>query len=336
MKSLKNVPGWVLLVGFVCGSVSHFAVPEATAQDSALKKPGASAAVPVKKILFIAGKPSHPYAQHEFNAGCTLLAKCLNGSGLPVEATVANNGWPSDPKVFDGVNAVILYCDGGDKHMAIDHLDDLEALVKKGVGMGALHFGVEVPAGRAGDDFLNAIGGFFETNWSVNPTWKADFKQLPEHPVTRGVKPFAIYDEWYFHMRFPENMAGVTPILSAVPPASTMSRKDGPHEGNPTVRAEVSQGVPQVMAWVVQRPDGSRGFGFTGAHYHWNWGNDNFRKLVLNMICWIAKVDVPAEGVTSKTPTVDELMANMDPKPLDAKFDREHFKQMLDEWNAAK
>ena len=41
-----------------------------------------------KKVLLIAGKPSHGYAEHEHNAGCMLLAKCLNESGLPVEAVV--------------------------------------------------------------------------------------------------------------------------------------------------------------------------------------------------------------------------------------------------------
>ena len=37
-----------------------------------------------------------------------------------------------------------------------------------------------------------------------------------EHPTARGVKPFVIKDEWYYHMRFVEGMKGVTPILSAV------------------------------------------------------------------------------------------------------------------------
>jgi hypothetical protein len=284
-------------------------------------------------ILLIAGTPSHPYAQHEFNAGSQLLAKCLNESGLPVEARVALNGWPSDPKAFDGVGAVVMYCDGGDKHMVMDHLDELDALAKKGVGIGAIHYAVEVPKGKAGNDFLNWIGGYFETDWSVNPTWMPDFKTLPEHPVTRGVKPFAIKDEWYFHMRFPENMSGVTPILSAVPPASTMSRPDGLHEGNPTVRAEVAQGKPQTMAWVFERPGGGRGFGVTGAHSHWSWGNDNFRKLVLNMICWIAKVDVPTSGVPSKTPKVDDLLENLDKKPAPADFDKDKIQSMIDGWN---
>jgi type 1 glutamine amidotransferase len=286
-------------------------------------------------ILLIAGTPSHPYAQHEFNAGCTLLAKCLNESGLPVQAIVAKHGWPKDPKVFDGVAGVVMYCDGGDNHMTMQHLDQLDELAKKGVGIGAIHFGVEVPKGKAGSYFMDWMGGYFETDWSVNPTWAAEFKQFPDHPVTRGVKPFAINDEWYFHMRFPENTSRVTPILTAVPPESTMRRADGPHEGNPTVRAEVAKGLPQTMCWVVERPDGGRGFGFTGGHYHWNWGNDNFRKTMLNAICWIAKVKVPDEGVPSKSLTVDELMANMDKKSELPAFNREAFQKKLDEWKQA-
>ncbi len=204
-----------------------------------------------------------------------------------------------------------MYCDGGDGHPANKHLDELEALAKKGVGIGAIHYGVEVPKGASGDHFLNWLGGYFETDWSVNPTWVAEYKQLPQHPVTRGVKPFNIRDEWYFHMRFPENMKSVTPILSAVPPASTMDAAKAPRR-QPIVRDEVAKGLPQHTSWVTERADGGRGFGFCGGHYHWNWGNDQVRKLMLNMICWIAKVDVPADGVPSKTPTADDLMANLD------------------------
>ena len=42
----------------------------------------------------------------------------------------------------------------------------------------------------------------FEPYWSVNPVWNAEFTLLPEHPITRGVEPFAMMDEWYYHMRF--------------------------------------------------------------------------------------------------------------------------------------
>ena len=67
-----------------------------------------------------------------------------------------------------------------------------------------------------------------------------------------------------------------------------------------------------AMAWARERPDGGRGFGFTGGHVHWNWGNDNFRKLVLNAIVWAAHVDVPPDGVPSRPLTLEELEANQD------------------------
>ncbi len=47
--------------------------------------------------------------------------------------------------------------------------------------------------------------------------------KLPEHPITRGVKPFKINDEWYYHMRFREEMEGVTPILTDLPPDATLT-----------------------------------------------------------------------------------------------------------------
>ena len=60
-------------------------------------------------------------------------------------------------------------------------------------------------------------------------------------------------------------------------------------------------------------PGGGRGFGFTGAHFHRNWGDDNFRKLTLNALLWVAKVEVPADGVRSHV-TPEQLKQNLDDK----------------------
>ncbi len=266
------------------------------------------------KVLFIAGNPSHGPGEHEHRAGCMLLAKKLE-EGMPgIDAEVSWYGWPKDESVFNNVAAVVMYCDGGGGHYANQHLDFLQSLVDKGVGIVAIHYGVEVPIGPSGEKFLQWIGGYFEPNWSVNPHWDADFKTLPEHPITRGVKPFGTNDEWYYHMRFPEDMKGVTPILTALPPMSTLERKDGPHEGNPAVRKAVEAGEVQHVAWAMQRPDGGRGFGFTGGHFHRGWKNDEQRKLVLNAIAWAAKVEVPATGINSATPSDDEMKENLDDK----------------------
>lgn len=58
---------------------------------------------------------------------------------------------------------------------------------------------------------------------------------------------------------------------------------------------------------------GSLLLSFTGGHHHQNWGNDNFRKVVLNALLWIAKAEVPAGGVAS-TVGSDDLAQNLDSK----------------------
>jgi type 1 glutamine amidotransferase len=138
---------------------------------------------------------------------------------------------------------------------------------------------------------LRATGGYFETDWSVNPHWEADFAALPRHPITQGIEPFKQQDEWYFNMRFQRNMGEVTPILSAIAPIETMSRSNGKHGGNDAVRKLVADGVPQVVAWAFERDDGGRGFGYTGGHFHTGWEDNNARNLVLNAIVWTANTD---------------------------------------------
>lgn len=162
-----------------------------------------------KQILLVAGSPSHGKGEHEFRAGALLLAEALNR--VPgFQATVASNGWPADPALLERADAVLLYADGGNGHPAIrpERLRQLDALAARGVGIGAAHYGVEVPKGEPGEAMLRWTGGYFETFWSVNPHWVARFTSLPDHPVTRGVTPFEINDEWYFHMRFVPEMKG--------------------------------------------------------------------------------------------------------------------------------
>jgi type 1 glutamine amidotransferase len=267
-----------------------------------------------KKVIFIAGRPSHGPGQHEHRAGCLLLQKSL--SNVPgIASVVHSNGWPQTADAFDDAAAIIIYSDGGGGHPAIkdDRLKTLGSLMKNGVGLGCIHYAVEVPKDKGGPELLNWIGGYFETFWSVNPHWDADVTNLPEHPVTRGVKPFKINDEWYYHMRFPEGMKNVTPILTAIPPDRTRGKEGdlSAHGSNPHVQAR--KGMPEHVMWVTERADGGRGFGITGGHFHKNWGDENFRRVVLNSIIWIAKGDVPVEGVKSAV-TTEDLAANLDPK----------------------
>ena len=270
-----------------------------------------------KKVVFVAGAKSHGYFSHEHIAGSKLLARQLDEAGVGLQSVVVTDGgYPKDPSVFDDAVAIVVYCDGGGRHLLNAHLKEFDRVMKRGVGLACIHYGVEVPKGAPGDYFLKWLGGYFETNWSVNPHWVAEFKLFPQHPISSGVKPFSIKDEWYYHMRFRESMNGVTPILSALPSADTLKRKDGAHSNNPHVRESVlERKEKQHVAWAYQRGkeyNNGRAFGFTGGHNHVNWGSDNFRKLVLNGIIWISKAKVPTGGAQASELSVADLQANQD------------------------
>jgi len=102
------------------------------------------------------------------------------------------------------------------------------------------------------------------------------------------------------------------PILVAKPSDDV---RNGPYvyPKGPYDHIIADSGREEAMLWVVERPDGGRGFGFTGGHFHMNWGNDSFRKIILNTLNWVSKNDVPVNGIESKV-TEWELAQNLDPK----------------------
>lgn len=263
------------------------------------------AATGVKKIVFVADTEPHGgRGNHEFLADAIFLARTVNADYPDAYAVVHTKAkWPKDLKHADAV--IVLLNHGG---TAVN--DAVKEAVGRGAGFMAIHYGVEVNKGEQGKNYLQWLGGYFETFWSVNPWWTPEFTELPKHEVTSGVKPFAINDEWYYHMRFVEGMKGVTPILAALPPLKTIhgeGKQSSERGGNPAVWEDVSAGKKQVMAWAYERPDGGRGFGFTGLHKHANLADANFRTLLLNAVAWVSKLPVPPEGVPSPELSRDDL-----------------------------
>jgi len=254
----------------------------------------ALAATPAK-IVLVAGKPSHGPGEHEFNAGSMLLAKCLR-QNPGVDAIVVKGGWPADDSFFAGANSIVLYMDGGENHplLADDRLAALGKLMKRGVGLACLHYAVEVPGDHGGAELLDWIGGFYRRPYSQNPVNDVELTQAaPAHPISRGWDTFRATDEWYYRIMFRKDDKRLIPILT------TMLPKDAPQQ--------------ETVAWAVEREDGGRGFGFTGGHYHHNWGLEDQRRLVVNAILWTAKVEIPAGGARCDL-TTEDLKANLDPK----------------------
>ncbi|MGL4401555.1 MAG: ThuA domain-containing protein [Luteolibacter sp.] len=272
-----------------------------------------------KKLVIIAGKPSHPPGMHEFRAGSLLLQKCL--AAIPdLEVSVHANHWVTDESVLETADAVVIYADGGNGHPVLaapGRKETIQKLVDRGAGIMMMHYAVECgkkdqDQGASAELFKDWIGGVYETGFSCNPIWEPDYQTYPDHPICRGLKPFKIRDEWYFSIRFPEEMKGVKSLLVAAPSDET---RDGPyvHPKGPYPHIQARKGEEETMMWCVERPDGGRGVGFTGGHFHENWAHDDFRKVVLNAMLWICKSEVPVKGVPS-TVTAEEMAANLDPK----------------------
>lgn len=263
-------------------------------------------------ILLIAGPKTHEPGAHEFPAGCELLAKRLleNDPGLHVEVCA---GWPDASRV-QAADSIVIYGDGLEKHPAKGHIAELRRHYEAGKGLVVLHFALEPGNPETARLLDDAIGGRFEIDWSVNPVWKMENPTIADHPVTRGVRPFSMEDEFYYHLRLRES---ITPLLQAHPPMESLGA-DGPRSGNPSVRKDLAGNIPQTLAWVVENPNGSRGFGFTGGHFFRNWAQEDLCRLVLNAIIWTARVDVPEQGVaeshtaTPASQSIEEAIARGD------------------------
>src|SRR5262249_17642196 len=282
-------------------------VPTVRAQDNPYDQSGVPLEVQptdpkAAKIVLVAGQRSHGPGEHEFFAGCAILMKLLKQTPN-VGVVMARDGWPKDPKTFENAKAVVFYMDGGGGHPIIqkDHKEIVAKLMDQGVGFVNLHYAVEYPKSQSEHVFA-WLGGYYETNFSTNPHWKADFQSMPDHPITRGVKPFNIKDEWYFNIRFTPESKNVTPILMATPPDKVRG----------TAAAKEHPGRSEIVAWTFERANGGRNFGFTGGHFHENSGAENFRRPVTHSIHWSAQVDIPKDGAK----------VELDPKELKKNLDR--------------
>jgi putative membrane-bound dehydrogenase-like protein len=265
----------------------------------------------VKHIVFIAGNRSHGPGEHEFYAGCMLLAKALNEqSGLKVKATVLRADWPKEDKaVVESADAIVIYADHVSAHAG--QWEFLDGLAKRGVGMVFMHYAVH-PNKEIGEKYYRPwIGAAMESGYSVNPHWVADLEIIKDHEIGNGVpEKVTCLDEWYYHMRFIEERDKVLNLFTAVPTRENMHRYINMWNKN----GVDGLNKPQALMWGYERPAGGRGVGFVGGHYHHSWAVDGVRKAVLNAIIWTAGMKVPQEGVLSQTPTEEELNVNLDKK----------------------
>ena len=259
------------------------------------------------KIILLAGEPSSKAMAHEYFAGCALLMEWLNEQpGVwPVMARV----WPANAKLFQGARCIVYYGDGGGKQPFLEagRWSVLQRARASGAGIVLLHQAMDFPAGAQGDEMKGWLGAVFRSDIGSRGHWDMEFIKITPHAITRGVQPFvAPADGWLYNLHFVET--GVTPLLVGAVPDKSRTTAD----------AKKHSGREEVIAWAHEQPDGTRGFGFTGADLHHSWAYESQRKLVLNAILWTAKLPVPAGGAETRF-TPDSLRRNLDDKRRAAK-----------------
>jgi type 1 glutamine amidotransferase len=247
----------------------RIALAAALASGLCLNAPGWSQEKTIK-ILLIGKDRDHAFSQHEYMSDCGILAKCLRQT-KGVEAEVSN-GWPRDRGKLKGVKAIVFNTRMGGS-VLFDPLvrAEGEKLLREGVGLTAIHWGTGADK-NTGEPWLAALGGWFNADlFSKYMVRTTRLKQAePKHPICFGWQEYDLREEYYIKLKF---LPEARPILKA-----SVDDQDYP------------------VAWVYERPDGGRSFGFLGGHFHDNFGIKDFRRAITNGILWTARVDVPSEG----------------------------------------
>jgi putative heme-binding domain-containing protein len=261
-----------------------------------------------KRILFIAGSTTHRHGIHEYKAGSLLLAKALNESGLPVVAKVHWFNWPEEQSCLEGVDTIIVYADAGGNYG--DKYAVLDEKYKQGTALMFMHYGVH-PTVEVGEKYYNKwMGGYFADAFSVNPSWIADMVPKDGHPVARGLSgSIKAFDEFYWNLSFDKSCKDCYPLVTATPTPENMVTYGSSKFWNKDAADKL--GTAQSLIWCRDPENAPRGAGFVGGHFHRNWAIDDYRKLILNTIAWVSKVEVPKSGIISESITQEILNQNL-------------------------
>jgi hypothetical protein len=235
------------------------------------------------RIVLVAGRvaPADRVGHHDYLAGCALLAVLLRQTP-GVSAVAVPDGWPEDERILDAAHSLVFYTPGGGKQPflgSVQRIERIQQRVDQGVGIVMLHQAVSYPSDLVGRG-TTWLGGVHVRGSSGRGHWRTHHREFPEHPATRGVRPWRIRDGWLNEIHFVDGMRGVTPLVWSG------RRHRGSSRG----------GASDVVGWAYERPGGGRSFCFTGIDAHSAWSVPGVRQLVVNAILWSGGLAVPASG----------------------------------------
>ncbi len=225
-----------------------------------------------KRILLIPTQLDHAWATHMYTDVCRLLAATLNLTP-GVEAIVSPDlDWPQDESLLDGIDAIVYYSrPAGDILLSPRHRAQAEKLLESGVGFTAIHWSTGAEK-EIGADYEAILGGWFNFEFSGLTVDKQTLEQLePSHPICRGWDDYLLRDEFYLNLKFHPQAV-------------------------PLLKVHVN-GQDQTVAWSHHRQDGGRSFGTTLGHFHDNFTDPRFRRMLVNGIMWTTGFDIPEAGL---------------------------------------
>ncbi|XZE20827.1 ThuA domain-containing protein [Pirellulaceae bacterium SH449] len=290
-------------IGLVTVLLAGFAAIATAGDEGSSKSTEASPDSSLQKthVLVVAGPSEHPPGTHEVAATGRLIKHLLEESKriVPTAVTVVSQ-WPADRELLDAVTSVVFLGDFfpptrmENKSQIVQQLDEL---TQRGCGIVCVHFATGLakhdvtPEGH--HPLLDWTGGYFATACEHHQSVATIFESTIEpaeraHAVLAGWKSFRIHDEPYYEMYFgpKETHERLIPFATAMIPP------EAPRQ--------------QLVAWGIERPDGGRGAAIVLPHYFRNWLDPNMRTLILNLIVWSARIEVPSEGVDSQ---LDDLQS---------------------------
>jgi Trehalose utilisation len=238
------------------------------------------AAAPKKLLLVGCGPDGHPPQTHEYMDWLKVLEKCLKGTpGLEVTLVKSIEPWREGPELMARADGVVLFISEGARWLQQDpkRLEALRQVAARKGGLAVIHWGMGTKDAKYIDNFVKLFGachGGPDRKYKVLET-EVKLAAL-DHPAARGLPgKFRIKEEFYYRLKRVKPATGLTPLVTAA-----------------------IDGKDEMVGWVWARPDGGRSFGFSGLHFHANWGREEYRRLVAQSVLWTLGLPIPEKGLS--------------------------------------
>jgi type 1 glutamine amidotransferase len=162
----------------------------------------------------------------------------------------------------------------------------------RGGGLAVIHWGMGTRDAGPIEPFVKLFGG---CHGGPDRKYRVVEEAIqiadPKHPATTGVAGLRLQEEWYYRLKFVKPEGSVRPLVQVT-----------------------IDGQPETVSWAWERPDGGRSFGFSGLHFHGNWQQPAYRRLIGQAVLWTLKLPIPKDGLPVDI-AADELKVQKEDRP---------------------